>query len=275
MSKSFLTKLAGGVVLGSAALLIAAPATALAASDGPTKEPNNSNHEREWKRDSNDRNDQNNRNDRENRNDRDNRNGNEKDNKDNKDKKGGEGDRTDKDDKNNKNDRAKTFTLRDKNGNGVVCATNDQNVEAGVAQTISNNTISGGVNYFNQSGVASATLDVNNVRATVVCIRDIDVDVEVKEDLLNDILQTVQLAGAGVGTPLGQPTGIPALGGAYAGPNGAWVLPANGSVAAGEGGAFADSNTGSLVAAGTGMMGVAALGGFGLLRRRSVDGTVA
>ncbi|TDB79424.1 hypothetical protein [Micromonospora sp. KC721] len=253
MSKSFLSKLAGGVALGSAALLLGAPAAALAATDGPDKEPNNQ--QREWKRDSNDTTDRN------------------KDQNNNTDK-GDKNDKNNNADKNDKNDKPKTFKLKDKDGNGVICATNDQNAESGVAQTISNNTLTGGVNTFVQIG-ASAAVNAN-AQALVVCIRDLDVDVDVEVDLLSDILETVEASRAsGAGTPLGQPVAnIPALGGAYAGPNGAWVLPANGGVAAGEG-PFADSNTGSLVAAGAGLMGVAALGGFGLLRRRSADGTVA
>ncbi|GAA2218564.1 hypothetical protein ACFY2R_22070 [Micromonospora olivasterospora] len=42
MSKTFLTRLAGGVALGSAALLFGAPATAFAATYEPTKEPTSS-----------------------------------------------------------------------------------------------------------------------------------------------------------------------------------------------------------------------------------------
>jgi hypothetical protein len=176
MSKRFLTKLAGGAVLGSAALLFAAPAAALAAPDGPSGEPRNSNQERQWERNSTD--------------------------------------------DNRQNDTRRRFDVRDGNGNGVTCATNDQEAEAAVVQNISGNSITGGNNDFLQNGVAAAA-NVNG-QAVVVCIRDLEVDVEF--DVLDGIFDAVESATNG-GT-LGQSAGdIPALGGAYAGLDGAWAIP--------------------------------------------------
>ncbi|TDB78110.1 hypothetical protein [Micromonospora sp. KC723] len=174
MSKRFLTKLAGGAVLGSAALLLAAPAAALATTDGPTKEPRNSNQEREWERDSAD--------------------------------------------ETRENGTRKRFNLRDSEGNGVTCATNDQNADANVIQNISDNVIVGGANVFTQTGVAAAT-NVN-AQAVVVCIRDIELDVDVDIDVLDNILDAVESATTG-----GTAGWVPGLGGVYAGPDGAWVNP--------------------------------------------------
>ncbi|MEU4645480.1 hypothetical protein [Micromonospora sp. NPDC023814] len=109
MSKRFLIRLAGGVALGSAALLLGAPAAALAAPYGHTTEP-------------------------------------------------GAWDRTE-----------------------VVCATNEQSNDVIVAQIISDNTIRDSDVSVEQSAAVETTNDnrtqPNNV---VVCIGDIDVDVDVE-----------------------------------------------------------------------------------------------
>ncbi|MFF4877552.1 hypothetical protein [Micromonospora sp. NPDC000668] len=220
----FLTKLAGGVVLGSAALLLAAPATALAATDGEPKEPAASKQGEESKKKS--------------------------------------------------DDKPKTFNLRDKNGNGVTCATNKQINEQNISQIIKDNTITDSIVTFHLEAAQAASNDNRTQPNTlVVCIRDIDVEVDVESDLLGDLLRMVE---AGLGEP-GSPVGQPAApaGGAYAGPDGAWVLPRTAAVAAGDGGALSDTNTGVLTATGAGMMGVGVLGGIALLRRRSTNGTVA
>ena len=108
MSKKFLTKLAGGVVLGSAALLFSAPAAALASYDGGYGE--------------------------------------------------------------------------DRDRNGFVCATNEQLNELIAANIISDNDIEDSEVSFEQSVTVDATNDnrtqPNNV---IVCIRDIDVDVDVED----------------------------------------------------------------------------------------------
>ncbi|MEU4644270.1 hypothetical protein [Micromonospora sp. NPDC023814] len=222
MSMRFLTKLAGGVVLGSAALLLAAPATALAATDEGPKEPTTSNQGQAKKK---------------------------------------------------SDDKPKTFSLQDKKGNGVTCATNKQINEQNITQIIKDNTITNSIVTFNLSAAQSASNDnrtqPNNI---VVCIRDLDVEVDVETDLLADLLGMVEAGIGKAGSPVGQPAGSS---GAYAGPDGAWVLPRTAGVAAGDGGALSDTNTGALTAAGAGMMGVGVLGGIALLRRRSANGTVA
>ncbi len=222
MSMSVLTKFAGGVVLGSAALLLAAPAAALAAPDGPS-EPKASKQGQESKKKS--------------------------------------------------ADKIKTFDLKDKEGNGVTCATNKQINEQNISQIIKDNTITNSVITFNLSAAQAASNDNRTQPNTIiVCIRDIDVAVDVRTDLLSDLLRMVEAGTGTAGSPVGS---TPALGGAYAGPNGAWVLPATAAVAAGDGGALSDTHTGALAATGAGMMGVGALGGIALLRRRSANGTVA
>ncbi|MER7334008.1 MULTISPECIES: hypothetical protein [unclassified Micromonospora] len=109
MSKRFLTRLAGGVALGSAALLLGTPAAALAAPFGYPTEP-------------------------------------------------GASDRSE-----------------------VVCATNEQSNRALIAQIISDNTIRDSDVTFDQSATVEQTNDnrtqPNNV---VVCIGDLDVDVDVE-----------------------------------------------------------------------------------------------
>ncbi|MFI6820470.1 hypothetical protein ACIBJE_05875 [Micromonospora sp. NPDC050187] len=223
MSMRLSTKLAGGVLLGSAALLFAAPATALAATDGETNAPTASN----------------------------------------------EGQVSQK----KSNDRPKTFNLRDKNGNGVICASTRQSNEQSISQIIRDNTITDSVVTFNLSAAQAASNEnrtqPNNI---VVCIRDIDVDVDVETDLLADLLRMVE---AGVGEAGSPAAPSASTSGVYAGPEGAWVLPSTAAVAAGDGGALADTNTGALTAGGAGMMGVGVLGGIALLRRRSANGTVA
>ncbi|MBQ0906324.1 hypothetical protein [Micromonospora sp. U21] len=223
----FLTKLAGGMVLGSAALLLAAPATALAApDDGPTKQPKAST----------------------------------------------QGQKSKKSD-----DKPKTFDLKDRDGNGVTCATTRQINEQNISNVVKDNTIEDSVVTFNLSAAQSATNDTRTQPNTiVVCIRDLEVEVDVETDLLGDLLRMVEASLGPAGSPGGQPAGnTAAAGGAYAGPDGAWVLPSTAGVAAGDGGAFSDTNTGVLTAAGAGMMGVGVLGGIALLRRRSANGTVA
>ncbi|MEH0936695.1 hypothetical protein [Micromonospora psammae] len=242
MSKRFLTKLAGGLVLGSVAVVLAAPASALAATD-PGKDPQPSNQGEDSK-------------------------GEDSKGEDSK----GENSKGEKSKK--KDDKPKTFKLRDKKGNGVICATNEQANELRVQNIVSDNTITDSVVVFNQNAAGSATN--TGARALVVCIRDLDVDVNVETELLDDILRMAQAGLGGLASPTGQRAGrLPAAGGAYAGPDGAWVLPRAGGVAAGDGGAFADSNTAALTATGAGMMGVGVLGGLALLRRRSANGTVA
>ncbi|MFI7650229.1 hypothetical protein ACIBTZ_29720 [Micromonospora sp. NPDC049460] len=222
MSMRFLTKLAGGVVLGSAALLLAAPATALAATDEGPKEPTASNQGQAKKK---------------------------------------------------SDDKPKTFSLHDKKGNGVTCATNKQINEQNITQIIKDNTITNSIVTFNLSAAQSASNDnrtqPNNI---VVCIRDLDVEVDVETDLLADLLGMVEAGIGKAGSSVGQPAGAS---GAYAGPDGAWVLPKTAGVAAGDGGALSGTNTGALTAAGASMMGVGVLGGIALLRRRSANGTVA
>ncbi|NJP34626.1 hypothetical protein [Micromonospora thermarum] len=223
---SFLTKLAGGVVLGSAALLLAAPATALAATDDGSKDRKTSD-------------------------------------------RGHESDRK-------SDDKPKTFDLKDKKGNGVICATTKQINEQNINQIIKDNTIEDSVVTFNLNAAQSATNDNRTQPNTiVVCIRDLDVAVDVEADLLGDLLRMVEAA-----SPAGQRAGTTAgttaaPGGAYAGPEGAFVLPKTAGVAAGDGGAFSDTDTGALTAAGAGLMGVGVLGGIALLRRRSANGTAA
>ncbi|TYB95216.1 hypothetical protein FXF53_25255 [Micromonospora sp. WP24] len=223
MSSRFLTKLAGGVVLGSAALLLAAPATALAAADEEPKEPKASSQGQESKKKS--------------------------------------------------HEEPKTFNLKDKEGNGVTCATTEQANEQNISNIVKDNTITNSIVSFHLSAAQSASNEVrtqpNNI---VVCIRDIDVDVDVKTDLLSDLLAMVQ-AGLGEAGSVANNASAPV--GAYAGPDGAWVLPKTAGVAAGDGGSLSDTNTGALTAVGASMMGVGALGGIALLRRRSANGTVA
>ncbi|PZF98998.1 hypothetical protein C1I99_12365 [Micromonospora deserti] len=209
------------MVLGSAALLLAAPATALAASDGELNEPIASN----------------------------------------------QGQKS----KNKSDDKPKTFNLRDKVGNGVTCATNKQINEQNISQIIKDNTIKDSVVTFNLNAESNAA-NVIDTQSIVVCIRDLEVEVDVEIGLLGDLLRMAEAGIGGTGSPVGQPAGNTA---AYADPDGAWVLPKTAGVAAGDGGALADTNTGALTAAGAGMMGVGVLGGIALLRRRSANGTVA
>lgn len=221
----FLTKLAGGVALGSAVLLLGAPATAFAATDdGATKEPRSSHEEKSKKKSD-----------------------------------GGHD----------------TYNLRDKEGKELVCAANKQTNELNVSNIIKGNTITDSVIVITQN-VASSQTNESGPR-TIVCIRDLELDAKVEADLLGDLFKMVERSGIGrVASPAGQRAGKatePTV--AYAGPEGAWVFPATGSVAAGDGGAFTDTNTGALVTTGAGMMGVAALVGIALLRRRSANGTVA
>ncbi|XTZ18580.1 hypothetical protein ACQSSU_15025 [Micromonospora echinospora] len=165
-------------------------------------------------------------------------------------------------------DTPRTFETRDRSGNGVTCATNEQVNEQNIAQVIKNNIIVNSIVTFNLSAAQSASNDIriqpNNV---VVCIRDIDVEVDVRNNLLTDLLR---MAEVGTGTAASPGGSV-----AQAGPNGAWVLPSTAAVAAGGGGALADTNTGALAAGGAGMVGVGVLSGIALLRRRSVNGTVA
>ncbi|RLK12529.1 hypothetical protein DER29_5810 [Micromonospora sp. M71_S20] len=110
MSKKFLTKLAGGVLLGSAALLLSAPAAALASSDGEYGDS------------------------------------------------------------------------RAKDRNGFVCATNEQLNELIAANIISDNDIEDSEVTFEQSVAVDATNENRTQPNTViVCIRDIDVDVDVED----------------------------------------------------------------------------------------------
>ncbi|MGS2616815.1 hypothetical protein ACVCAH_20155 [Micromonospora sp. LZ34] len=224
MSMRFLTKLAGGVVLGSAALLLAAPAAALAAPDGEPQGPTASK----------------------------------------------EGQTSQK----KSDDKPKTFSLRDKNGKGVTCATTKQINEQNITNVIKDNTIEDSVVTFNLPASQVATNDNRTQPNTiVVCIRDLEVEVDVELDLLSDLLRMVEASIGEAGSPVGQPATT--AGGAYAGPDGAWVLPKTAGVAAGDGGALSDTNTGALTAAGAGMVGVGVLGGIALLRRRSTNGTAA
>ncbi|MEU4678440.1 hypothetical protein [Micromonospora sp. NPDC023737] len=223
MSTRFLTKLAGGVVLGSAALLLAAPATALAAGDEEAKEPKASNQGQESRKKS--------------------------------------------------HEEPKTFDLKDKEGNGVTCATTEQINEQNIVNIIKDNTIKNSVVTFNLRAQQAASNSIGPLPNTVVvCIRDIDVDVDVKTNLLSDLLAMVEANLDEAGSPVGS---APAAAGAYAGPDGAWILPKTAAVAAGDGGSLSDTNTGALTAIGASMMGVGALGGIALLRRRSANGTVA
>ncbi|MFC4017664.1 hypothetical protein ACFOW4_06870 [Micromonospora sp. GCM10011542] len=222
-----MTKLAGGMVLGSAALLLAAPATALAApDDGPTNQP----------------------------------------------KASSQGQKSKKSD-----DKPKTFDLKDRDGNGVTCATTKQINEQNISNIVKDNTIEDSVVTFNLSAAQSASnTRTQQPNTIVVCIRDLEVGVDVETDLLGDLLTMVEASLGRAGSPVGQPAGnTAAADGAYAGPDGAWVLPSAAGVAAGDGGAFSDTNTGVLTATGAGMMGVGVLGGIALLRRRSANGTVA
>ncbi|QGN48970.1 hypothetical protein ACN26Y_23490 [Micromonospora sp. WMMD558] len=226
---SFLTKLAGGVVLGSAALLLATPATALAAYDDGSKDRKTSDQ------------------------------GQKSDGKSD----GKSGRKSD--------DKPKTFDLKDKQGNGVICATTKQINEQNIDQIIKDNTITDSVVTFNLNAAQAATNNNETGKVIVVCIRDLDVELDVEVDLLGDLLRMVEAA-----SPVGQRAATAAApGGAYAGPEGAWVLPRTAGVAAGDGGALSDTNTGALTAAGAGMMGVGVLGGIALLRRRSANGTAA
>jgi hypothetical protein len=215
-----LTRFGGGMVLGSAALLLAAPAAALAANDGGSHGPTASTQGQVSKKES--------------------------------------------------NDTPKTFDTKDKSGNGVTCATNEQVNEQNIAQVIKNNIIVNSVVTFNMAASASAEnrnrIQPNNI---IVCIRDIDVDVDVRDSLLTDLLRMAEASTSAAASSAG------ASASAQAGPNGAWVLPSTAAVAAGDGGAFSDTNTGALTTAGAGMIGVGALGGIALLRRRSANGTVA
>ncbi|MEH0829246.1 MULTISPECIES: hypothetical protein [unclassified Micromonospora] len=171
-------------------------------------------------------------------------------------------------------DKPQTFSLRDKEGNGVTCATSRQVNKLNVSNIISDNTITDSVVVFNQAA-AGATSNTGG-QLLIVCIRDLDVEADVETDLLGDLLKMVETGIGGVGAPAGQRAGsLPATGGAYAGPEGAWALPRTGGVAAGDGGALSGTNTGALTATGAGMLGVAALGGIALLRRRSANGTPA
>ncbi|MEV4656651.1 hypothetical protein [Micromonospora sp. NPDC049301] len=242
-----MTKLAGGVVLGSAALLLAAPATALAAADdGPTKEPTASDQGQESKKSD--------------------------DGPTKAPKASDQGQKSKKSD-----DKPKTFSLKDKNGNGVTCATTKQINEQNISNIVKDNTITDSVVTFNLSA-AQAASNTNSTQphTIVVCIRDLDVEVDVETDLLSDLLRMVEAGVNEAGSPVGKVAGNAApAGGAYAGPDGAWVLPRTAGVAAGDGGAFSDTNTGALTAAGAGMIGVGVLGGIALLRRRSADDTVA
>ncbi|MGN9808507.1 hypothetical protein ACTMSW_04015 [Micromonospora sp. BQ11] len=223
----FLTKLAGGMVLGSAALLLAAPATALAApDDGANKQSKVST----------------------------------------------QGQKSKKSD-----DKPKTFDLKDRDGNGVTCASTTQINEQNISNIVRDNTIEDSVVTFNLSAAQSASnTRTQQPNTVVVCIRDLEVGVDVETDLLGDLLRMVQASLGRAGSPVGQPAGNAAAPGtAYAGPDGAWILPSTAGVAAGDGGAFSDTDTGVLTATGAGMIGVGVLGGIALLRRRSADGTVA
>ncbi|MGK5440707.1 hypothetical protein ACSNN7_02585 [Micromonospora sp. URMC 105] len=171
-------------------------------------------------------------------------------------------------------DKVETFSLRDKEGNGVTCATNKQINKLNVQNIISDNTITDSVVVFNQAAAGAAAN--TSGQTLIVCIRDLDVEVDVETDLLADLLRMVEAGIGGVAAPAGQRAGtLPSAGGAYAGPEGAWALPKTGGVAAGDGGAFSDTNTGALTATGAGMLGAAAIGGIALLRRRSTNGTRA
>ncbi|SCL23712.1 hypothetical protein GA0074692_1633 [Micromonospora pallida] len=168
-------------------------------------------------------------------------------------------------------DTPKTFDVQDKSGNGVTCASNEQVNEQNIAQVIRNNVIVNSVVTFNLGAANAASNSIQqsgNVDNIVVCIRDIDVDVEVKRNLLTDILRMTEAGTSAAASSAG------ASASAQVGPEGAWVLPSTAAVAAGDGGAL-DTNTGALTAAGASMMGVGAIGGLALLRRRSANGTVA
>ncbi|WP_285787098.1 hypothetical protein [Micromonospora sp. NBRC 101691] len=165
-------------------------------------------------------------------------------------------------------DTPRTFNTQDKSGNGVTCASNQQVNEQNIAQVIKNNIIVNSMVSFNLGAAQAASNDIgpqnNNV---VVCIRDIDVDVNLRHNLLTDFLRMAEVGASAAASPGGSV--------AQVGPNGAWVLPSTAAVAAGGGGALADTNTGALAAGGAGMVGVGVLSGIALLRRRSVNGTVA
>ncbi|WP_416902874.1 hypothetical protein [Micromonospora echinospora] len=165
-------------------------------------------------------------------------------------------------------DTPRTFNTQDKSGNGVTCASNQQVNEQNIAQVIKNNIIVNSVVSFNLGAAQAASNDIgpqnNNV---VVCIRDIDVDVNLRHNLLTDFLRMAEVGASAAASSGGSV--------AQVGPNGAWVLPSTAAVAAGGGGALADTNTGALAAGGAGMVGVGVLSGIALLRRRSVNGTVA
>lgn len=256
MSKRILTKVAGGVALGGAALLLSAPATALA--DTPAEvDAETTKHQKSDKRDHK------------------------------KHKRGERGHDRD----------AIKFHVKDRHGEVYQCGILQQESEADATSIIGDVDLSGSSNAIVAVIPITPALSGNLADVgLVVCIRDIDVEVDITDLDFESILPlgngvtpaAASLNGTGFGSPLGwldtlfsggvhvTEDGI-IVGGSGAGNgngNGNGVTPLGG-VAAGDGGALSATNAGTMAAAGAGVLGAAALGGLGLLRRRSADDTVA
>ena len=284
MSKRFLTKVAGGVALGSAALLLGAPATALA-YPAPEAESEDTVQVYSHKRG---------------------------------DKKGDKKRDHKRDHKREQN----TFYVKDRGGEIYTCQLVEQDSEAKVRNVIGDVDLSGSSNTtVTVIPITPAIAPNVNLTGLVICFRDIDVDLTADVDVDLGLLDGLPPINGGILAQPFQANGTGGLGissllslgwleelfrsglsvtadGVIIGGGGGVLPPGNGNgngnglppgngngnglanilpaggVAAGDGGALS-SNAGTLAAAGAGLMGVAALGGMGLLRRRSANGTVA
>lgn len=257
MSKRFLTKVAGGVALGSAALLLGAPAIAYAepateaevtdaaATQAETADTTKAPAEAEGKH------------------------------KAGKGKKGHDPKQGGK----KLSEEDFKYRVKDKHGKVFQCAV--AKVSAGAKSVV------GDINVSKTKDsivaifpiVPSIAKSANN-SGVVVCIRDLD-----KKEIefeLDDLVPLFEDANASVeDTDAVDLETLRALvNGLFIGKDGillggSGVTTPAGGVAAGDGGALSTTNSGALAAAGAGLLGAAALGGLGLRRRRAAHGTLA
>lgn len=251
MSKRFLTKVAGGVALGSAALLLGAPAAAFAepAEADAASKPDAVEEQTA-----------------------------DKGKKKGEDKKGdkGHGKKLSKEDFKHR--------VTDKHGKVFQCAVAKQKADATAKSIIGDVKVSKSKDtVIAIIPFVPASADSINNSGLVVCVRDIDLEQEFEleiDELELDELDSVsgKASESDVTFELGSLEEIAR--GLYVGKEGILLgglggdLPAGG-IAAGDGGALAGGNQGALAAAGAGMLGAAALGGLALRRRRSANGTLA
>ena len=246
MSKRFLTKVAGGVALGSAALLLGAPAAAFAEpAEADAAKPDTVEEQTLGK--------------------------------------GAKGDK--EHGKKGEKEHGKKLSkedfkhrVKDKHGKVFACAVAKQKADADAKSII------GDVKVSKSKETIIAIIPIVPARAAsvnnsglVICVPEHDLvrPLELELDGLDPVVSDVDESDASF-----ELSSIEDLArGLYVGKDGVLLgglgsdLPA-GAVAAGDGGALAGGHQGALAAAGAGMLGVAALGGLAL-RRRSANGTVA